>query len=478
MAFKEKWQMKKVKNVITDIKSGFPFSRNKLVYKGIPQLRPYNITTNLSLDLSTLVYVPSTIKDIETYFLKEGDILFNNTNSVELVGKSAIVRKEFDACFSNHISRLRVERSIVEPKWLALCFQRHWLQGNFMKICRRWIGQSGINSTILKEIDIPVPSLKVQKAIIARIEELATRIEEAKRLKDITRNETEVIMVAAQSRIFTHEFEKKWNTKRLIECFEKINSGSTPRKQADNYVTRDGVPFIKVEHITKDGNVLINHNNAMINRSLHSGIMNRSKVSGKTILVNIVGPPLGKVGIIPNDINEANINQAIVALRDPICCIPEYVLYCLRSPLYNRKLINLGVGIRQYNINISQVREFKIPVPPLDIQKKIIGTLDKIRNYLKEVIKLQEQTQKEIDTMTASILDIAFKGELVPYYVDGKSAPILLEEKDMDSKNQSDLKMNDNFGDNSAQKTLIDYIDDHWSGQSKWDNINSDNDAS
>jgi hypothetical protein len=53
--------------------------------------------------------------------------------------------------------------------------------------------------------------------------------------------------------------------------------------------------------------------------------MNRSKVSAKTILVNTVGPPLGKVGIVSDSVKEANINQAIALLRDPVCCTPKYV---------------------------------------------------------------------------------------------------------------------------------------------------------
>ena len=75
-------------------------------------------------------------------------------------------------------------------------------------------------------------------------------------------------------------------------------------------------------------------------------------------------------------------------------------------------LKELGIGIRQSNINTSQIREFKIPVPSLDMQKRIVNMLDKIRSYVNELLKLQKQTQEEIDALNTSILNTAFKDNL------------------------------------------------------------------
>lgn len=70
---------------------------------------------------------------------------------------------------------------------------------------------------------------------------------------------------------------------RLDNCFTK---------EGDNYVKiKTGIPFIKVEHITSNGDVLVNDDNPRINRSIHEGQMKHSIVSGKAILINIVGPP-------------------------------------------------------------------------------------------------------------------------------------------------------------------------------------------
>jgi type I restriction enzyme S subunit len=140
------WESRKINDLIIDMKSGFSFPKNKLSDTGTGQLRPYNITTSLALDLSSLVYIPENTQgiDIQSYFLKKGDVLFNNTNSRELVGKTAITEEDIDVGFSNHITRIRVDQAIVEPKWFALCLHRHWVFGTFEANCKRWIGQAAL----------------------------------------------------------------------------------------------------------------------------------------------------------------------------------------------------------------------------------------------------------------------------------------------------------------------------------------------
>ena len=180
------WQNRRINDLVIDIKSGFSFPKNKLSESGTGQLRPYNITTSLTLDLSSLVYIPESSPgiDLKSYFLKEGDILFNNTNSRELVGKTAIVEEDIDVCFSNHITRIRVDQSIVEPKWFALCLHRHWFLGTFEAKCKRWIGQAGFSPTKLNQLYISTPDRHVQKVIVFRIEELTKKVEEVKKIHE------------------------------------------------------------------------------------------------------------------------------------------------------------------------------------------------------------------------------------------------------------------------------------------------------
>lgn len=115
------------------IQSGFACSRKHLTKVGISHLRPYNIGIDGKVDLSEIAYLPEAMVDTELYSLKKGDIIFNNTNSKELVGKSAIVEEDLKCGFSNHLTRLRVNTDIINPEWFILTLRLHWLSGLFLQ---------------------------------------------------------------------------------------------------------------------------------------------------------------------------------------------------------------------------------------------------------------------------------------------------------------------------------------------------------
>ena len=83
------WEVVTLEDLCTDIRAGFPSGERS--DNGIIQLRMNNITTDGHVSLKSYLRVPLP-SDIEAYLLKSGDILFNNTNSVELVGKSAVFK--------------------------------------------------------------------------------------------------------------------------------------------------------------------------------------------------------------------------------------------------------------------------------------------------------------------------------------------------------------------------------------------------
>ena len=86
--------------------------------------------------------------------------------------------------------------------------------------------------------------------------------------------------------------------------------------------------------------------------------------------MNIVGPPLGKIALVPTTFNEWNINQALVIFRVKKEILPTYLLYALKSQTISQSIIQSAVGVRQQNISLKQCREISIPIPPVKLQKK------------------------------------------------------------------------------------------------------------
>ena len=171
------WNILSIEKCISDQLSGFACAMNKLVEnEGNVQLRPFNIEDG-KLNLSTLYQVPLGMVDESKYFLEKGDILFNNTNSTELVGKSIIADKDYPFAFSNHINRIRVNTNLILPEYFHNNLRFMWSRGHFAKHCKKWIGQSGYTLNKLKEQMILVPPVETQKEIVDKIGKQMDQIE-------------------------------------------------------------------------------------------------------------------------------------------------------------------------------------------------------------------------------------------------------------------------------------------------------------
>ncbi|NWF86228.1 restriction endonuclease subunit S [Candidatus Bathyarchaeota archaeon] len=157
------WEVIKLGDVILEAKSGF--ASGKRDENGILQLRMDNIETEGWINPEAGVKVP-TPSNVEKYILKPNDILFNNTNSVDLIGKTAIFRGELSKCvYSNHLTRIRVNLDRVIPEWILFVLLRKWQTGVFKAICHRHVHQAGINNSDLLNIKIPIPEIPEQQKI-------------------------------------------------------------------------------------------------------------------------------------------------------------------------------------------------------------------------------------------------------------------------------------------------------------------------
>ncbi len=160
-----------VGEIAEEIKAGFASGQSSVDTKGVPHIRPMNITDKGQFTWDGLKQIALTeYEGRKDYTLRSGDVLFNNTNSKELVGKTCLIEKDIHGGFSNHMTRIRVKPGICVPNFLALILHNAWKKGIFLELANRWVGQAGINATALAQFQIPLPPLEVQKEIVAEIE--------------------------------------------------------------------------------------------------------------------------------------------------------------------------------------------------------------------------------------------------------------------------------------------------------------------
>jgi restriction endonuclease S subunit len=132
-------------------------------FNGIIQIRPTNIDADGFLKYDKNIFV-SELKFKENIDID--DILFNNTNSQELVGKSAILKEGKKLSFSNHITRIRVDKTRIIPDYLWIILNMYQRNRIFYSICTNWNNQSGVGLNLLRALRIPLPPIEIQKKIV------------------------------------------------------------------------------------------------------------------------------------------------------------------------------------------------------------------------------------------------------------------------------------------------------------------------
>ncbi len=190
------WRWEKLGDHIASTQSGIA-SGDKSRTKGIIHLRMNNISRRGTMDTEQLWRIPTSEKILKVYSLAEGDILFNNTNSPELVGKTCLFvpNTKEPYLFSNHLTRIRTKESL-EPRYLAYFINDLWEQRYFEKTCESWVNQAAIRfEASVFPILIPLPpTLEEQRSIAERI---STRLTEAECVRQAAERQHEAAKALA-----------------------------------------------------------------------------------------------------------------------------------------------------------------------------------------------------------------------------------------------------------------------------------------
>ncbi len=127
--------------------------------------------------LRDLQFVNVDDETAKTYRVKPGDILFNRTNSYELVGRTAIVEIETSAVFASYLVRVSVDNKRLDPRFLNHFLNWDSAQAELKKLASRGVGQANISAGKLREFGIPVTDLDEQGEIVAILDAIDRKID-------------------------------------------------------------------------------------------------------------------------------------------------------------------------------------------------------------------------------------------------------------------------------------------------------------
>lgn len=218
------------------------------------------------------------------------------------------------------------------------------------------------------------------------------------------------------------EIPNRWGWTRLNSLAEIVRGGS-PRPAGSPEFYGGDIPFLKVADLTKDDSMYVKTHSATIKEA---GLKKTREVVADTLLLTNSGATLGVPKICTF---KTTFNDGIAAFLCLSDNLKPYLFWFLCAKTEAFRSINQGTA--QPNLNTDIIKETLLPMPPLEEQKRIVQTIEKLMPLIKEYGKAQaslEKLNEELpERLKKSILQEAIEGRLVPQDPNDEPASVLLE---------------------------------------------------
>lgn len=418
----------RLKDVCINFSSGFGAGKNEQTTKdnGYIQIRPTNIDNDGFLKYEKNVYVPLH-KGVP--FVKKGTVLFNNTNSQEWVGKTALLQEDSKLYTSNHITSIIVNYSKVISEYLWIVLNIYQRNKVFYSICTNWNNQSGVGIDLLQSVKVPIPPISSQQEIvdyyISAYNEKQERELEAQQLLDSidtylldelgvslpeVRNELKDRVFLLNRSELEGRFDptvykdgiklisSKWDNEKLSKVAFVNPGGAYKGKTADTPIS-----FVPMEVIDETFSKITTMDETTIKQA--SGF---TKFREGDLLWAKITPCMqnGKSAIAKNLTNGLGCGSTEFFILRPKDerLVTEYLhvilhMKCVRETA----MLYFGGSAGQQRVPASFLENFNIPLPPKEKQVEIANHVYELRQKAKtlqeEGKRILELAKQEVEKM-------------------------------------------------------------------------------
>ena len=387
------WETKKLKEVC-DFQSGL-WKGKKEPFISAYVIRNTNFTKSGELSFDDVAELEVESKQLEKRTLQPGDIILEKSGGGERtpVGRVCYFNKESEKPFSlsNFTARLRViDRNELYPLFLHRFLYALYLSGNTETMQKHSTGIRNLQLTQYKEIDIPLPSLPVQKQIVEKLDAAFADIDKAISATEKNIKNAEALF---QSYLNT-QFNKEDNLLPLKEVCELIKEQGKHKE----------LPYVGMEDIESSTGRFLGGLNQKEMKS------NTFKFNSNHLLYGRLRPYLNKV-MLPDF--EGHCSTEIFPILVNKNLQKEYLFYWLLNEETVNKINRTSTGTRMPRANFKEVIEFKLNIPGLNLQKEITERIKNIELELNNFKLSSIEKLNQLNSLKSSILNQAFSGELI-----------------------------------------------------------------
>lgn len=299
------------------------------------------------------------------YRLRLGDVLVSHINSEKHLAKCAIFEDEgFDVIHGMNLLCARPDQQKIFPRFLFHYLSSPKFLHLIPAITKKSVNQASFTVTAFKELPIPLPPLAEQK----RIADILDKADAIRRKRQQAIQLADDFLHAIFLDMFGDPMAnpKGWEVRPLIELIDPsrpITYGIL--KPGDDM--EGGVPYVRVVDM-KDGVVLVDQ----VRRTAIEIAQQykRSSLKAGDVLMSIRGH-VGRLAVVPKELEGANITQDTARLATNSSCSSLYLYACLENRRMQQEMQRFVKGAAVKGINLADVKELRVPVPPIELQKKI-----------------------------------------------------------------------------------------------------------
>ncbi|HDX9688805.1 restriction endonuclease subunit S [Bacillus thuringiensis] len=410
------WVWTNIDTITKEIKNGTTTKQNKDGL-GVKVTRIESVQNN-EIDLNRIGYIEKINSIKETDYYQSGDIVLSHINSIEHVGKTALIEEDLlPLVHGMNLLRIRLFNEKLFPLYVQYYMRSYQFKKDIRDRVNRSVNQVSLNQKNLKEVLIPVAPLNEQKRIAEKVERLFNKIEEAIQLIEEAQGKILLEKAIYYKNTLAGKYlnkNERWKVLKIEELImptrKSMTTGpfGTALKKMD-YVA-EGIPVLGIDSIN-NGEFIYKNKNFITEDKLKE--LTSFLVQEDDIIISRSGT-VGELCIVPEKIIPAIISTNIIKLTlNKEIILPQFFVYMfLVEGTVKEQIRNLCKGSTREFLNQTILKSIEFPVPPIAEQEIIIEKMKKAINRFNIMEEFTDEKSLVFDKLKSNILTKAFKGEL------------------------------------------------------------------
>jgi type I restriction enzyme S subunit len=426
------WEIKKLGEVCHTTSGGTPSRGNNKYYNGsIPWVKSGELDKGLITDTEEKI-TQEAIDNSSAKIFPKGTLLIALYGAT--IGKLAFLG--VDAATNQAVCGIYKNENIDSNYLFNFLFYKK------PSLVKQGIGgaQPNISQGILKNLELPIPPLPEQQAIVSKIEELLSDLENGKQQLQTAQQQLKVYRQSllkwafegklTNKNVKDGELPKGWKWVKVNELRTKELNSICAGPFGTIFKAKDfrpsGIPIIFLRHV-KAGSYNTRKPGYM-DEGIWKDLFKSYSVYGGELLITKLGEPPGECAIYPNGIGPAMVTPDVIKMNvDESSAVPKFLMYYFNSENSRKALKDIAFGSTRLRITIPIFKNLPVPFCDKKEQEQIVQELESKLTVCDKIEETISHSLQQAETLRQSILKKAFEGKLVAQNPNDEPASKLLE---------------------------------------------------